>query len=394
MVQKVVVLAADYQYINNIETTIKSLFYHNDNTRVYIINYDIPQEWFINIRHYLNRGNQLIDRKINYEIIRNEHSSFNHINNMAFARFLIPELVNENKVLYLDSDTLVINSLDELFVQYNPLCLAACREPHVNNDYNSGVLLLNNKFFRENRNVVSELLEKGTNPELINGDQQVINEFFKNRITDLPKEYNFMVGLDWYFFYEPTPKSNEYFQVTSDLSHAKIIHYISADKPWNLTSVNRFRSLWWSYACLNWENVANQSGKHAIRIPSKKSAFMFTKSEYVEGLEKIVTKCPNVDFHICAWTGMGTNLTKLSEFDNVYLHPKVIGPKVDSLIANADVYLDINYSGKEINIIEKFAKLGKPVLEFSDTVTEFKNNNSKIIVQKNDIDKMIELINN
>lgn len=52
MVEKVVALAADYQYINQIETTIKSLFYHNDNTKVYVINYDIPQEWFINIRHY------------------------------------------------------------------------------------------------------------------------------------------------------------------------------------------------------------------------------------------------------------------------------------------------------------------------------------------------------
>ena len=28
--------------------------------------------------------------------------------------------------------------------------------------------------------------------------------------------------------------------------------------------VNRFRNLWWAYACLTWENVANQQDKRII----------------------------------------------------------------------------------------------------------------------------------
>lgn len=96
---------------------------------------------------------------------KDEHSSWGHINNMAFARFLIPKLIKEDKILYLDSDTLVISKLDKLFDQYNLTYLAACREPYVNNVYNSGVLLSDNKYFLEHTEIVSELLEQGKNPK-------------------------------------------------------------------------------------------------------------------------------------------------------------------------------------------------------------------------------------
>lgn len=61
---KTIALAANYAYINNIETTIKSIIYHNRVVKIYVFNYDIPQEWFIKINQYANQvGLQIIDQK-------------------------------------------------------------------------------------------------------------------------------------------------------------------------------------------------------------------------------------------------------------------------------------------------------------------------------------------
>ena len=38
---KTIALAANYAYINNIETTIKSIIYHNRVVKIYVFNYDI-----------------------------------------------------------------------------------------------------------------------------------------------------------------------------------------------------------------------------------------------------------------------------------------------------------------------------------------------------------------
>ena len=49
------VLAGDYGYIRYIEATLKSICYHHDNCKVYILNQDIPQEWFISVREKMGQ---------------------------------------------------------------------------------------------------------------------------------------------------------------------------------------------------------------------------------------------------------------------------------------------------------------------------------------------------
>ena len=49
MVQMNFVLSGDYDYINQIETTVKSIIYHHHRAKIYIINKDIPQEWFLTL---------------------------------------------------------------------------------------------------------------------------------------------------------------------------------------------------------------------------------------------------------------------------------------------------------------------------------------------------------
>lgn len=42
--KKAIVLAANYQYIDQVTTTIKSLFSHNTDINLYLINSDFPTE--------------------------------------------------------------------------------------------------------------------------------------------------------------------------------------------------------------------------------------------------------------------------------------------------------------------------------------------------------------
>ena len=44
MTKQVFALSGDYGYINQIETTAKSILYHNSGAEIYVINKDIPQE--------------------------------------------------------------------------------------------------------------------------------------------------------------------------------------------------------------------------------------------------------------------------------------------------------------------------------------------------------------
>ena len=114
--EKVIALSANYGYIDKVETTIKSILYNVKNVEIYLLNYDIPQEWFANINRYANQiDSKIIDEKFDPEELHDLNSGFKHINQMTYARLLIPKLIKANRVLYLDSDLVVDDEIDELF---------------------------------------------------------------------------------------------------------------------------------------------------------------------------------------------------------------------------------------------------------------------------------------
>ncbi len=208
---KTIVLNGDYGYLDEIETTIKSIIFNNKEVKIYVINPDIPHEWFINLNQYLNQiGSQIVDKKINQEYLNDVNSTFRGIKNIAFARILIPKLINENKVLYLDCDIVVDANLDELFnIDLENKWVCGVRDYQVPSEFNSGVLLINNKKWKES-NIVSSLLEKAKDPNLRNGDQTVINEVFKDRIEELDLSYNYQIGFEKAAFWEISKKLHNF----------------------------------------------------------------------------------------------------------------------------------------------------------------------------------------
>lgn len=168
--EKVIVLCGDNNYKRQILTTIKSICFHNDNVKFYIINADIDPKWIESINLYLNKINcSLIDLKIDSEIVK-DFSVYKHVSIATFFRYFIPLKLKERKVLYLDIDLVVNGNLDDIFnVDITNYPLAAvkdmiCFERDNNTkDFNAGVLLINNDVFKK-----EDIFNKAINIHLSN----------------------------------------------------------------------------------------------------------------------------------------------------------------------------------------------------------------------------------
>ena len=387
MNQATFVLAGDYGYIRYIETTLKSICYHHKDCKIYIMNQDIPQEWFIGIRKRLKRRNtELVDIKLTEDIISKEWKMppfGKHINYMTFARYFISQFVEEEKVLYLDSDIIVTRPLNELFeMELGNYLVAASKVVYGMSDrFNAGVLLINNKLWKE-ENVQKQCIEitSREHDSLEEADQTVLNRICGKHYIVLDDTYNFQIGYD-----RLAEERKEYFILNMKLDPLPaILHYLSDDKPWNFFYYGRLKDVWWEYSLMDWSQII------AHEIPKKKKeALIMTASQNLEQIEALVTALPNYTFNIMALTLMGDILVNLTKYDNVRLHPAILEWSIDRLIRKCDVYLDINHERKNLEVIKQVKEQEKRILAFENTANEYYYDK---IFNPEEIDKMIDCL--
>uniref|UniRef100_UPI003F4BCED4 glycosyltransferase family 8 protein n=1 Tax=Brachyspira catarrhinii TaxID=2528966 RepID=UPI003F4BCED4 len=161
-----------------------------------------------------------------------------------FYRLSIAELIkNVDRVLYLDCDIIVNDSLKELFeIDINNYYILAVKDIYfidskkdINESYfNSGVLVINSKLWLENN--VSELFENYylNNYKNIYTDQDVLNYCLKEKVKYLDDIWNYLPLKSLY-----TGKSIE---------NIKILHYAASAKPWNSNGrIFYFVDEFWKY---------------------------------------------------------------------------------------------------------------------------------------------------
>ena len=363
------VLAGDYGYIRYIEATLKSICYHHENCKVYILNQDIPQEWFISVREKMGqKQSELVDVKLTSGLVSETWKLpplGPHINHMTFARYFISQFVEEDLVLYLDSDTIVTRPLTALFELYlGTNLLAAAKVIYGLEDrFNAGMLLINNKLWRE-ENVQEQLIDI-TNREhenLLEADQTVLNMLAKNRYLVLDDTYNFQIGYD-----RLAEEREQYFVLEKSTNPLPaVIHYITDDKPWNLSSFSRLREVWWRYSMMDWSEITSH------KTPRKKrDIFIMTASQSLEQIEFLAMNLTNSIIHIAATTLMGDYLNSLRKYENIRLYPSILEWNCKKLIELCDVYLDINHEVKNQEVIEKIVEKKKPILSFNNVVNPY-----------------------
>ena len=392
---KTIVLAGDRNYTTQLETTIKSILYHNRDVKIYILNQDIMPDWFRKPRKIARMlGSEIIDVKLPEQTVFQNWKKQAHISSIAYARYFIPDYIQEDTVLYLDCDLLINDKLDGLFEQdVREHYLAAIRDAN-GQGFNTGVLLINNKKCRQEK-LKERLIEQSilTTKEVeegrfehFNGDQTIFNQVLQDDWLELDRAYNLQVGHDIVALY------NNWQEHLAFNGKPVVIHFTTYRKPWTTLIANRYRDLWWQFHDLEWSQILQHHiGEFELISPLDKefSCLTLTNSQDLEGVEELVTALPDVVFHIAAWTDMGDKLKKLEVYDNVRLHPQIVPPVLERLKRKVDIYLDIHQGSEVESILRDVRNFETPILSFSNTQHGMYD---QIVFDKENINLMIEAI--
>lgn len=389
-IKKVIVLAGDYNYINQVITTIKSVTYHNQGIKFYLINSDVPQEWFKLLNHRLRPLDSIIvDKKVSSAVLNQEHVGLSHVRPIAYGKIMIPNLLTEKgRILYLDSDTIVNANLGSLFkinMQGHPIAAALDLDEN-NGNFNTGVVLYDMDAVRQIPNLVADELNIGQNSHLRNADQDVMNQYFQNDFQELPLADNYQIGMDVTSFYE---NHHHYFAAMAKVQFPRIVHYLTADKPWRTISSGRLRKLWWQYYGLSWDDIYEHRPLQPIDSQYRGRFWTFLTSENMGALPTLIGKLPDYQFNIAAWTMFGEPVMHLLSAANVRLYPCIIQAQITALANECDAYLDVNYDGKESQVIQQFEVLQKPVLSFQSVAANPDGYQNYRIFRDNDIAGMV-----
>ena len=300
-------ICADYGYLTPAETLIKSIAYHNHDLPIYLLNTNIPQEWFLNINRRLAPINvRVVDAKFSASVLKDEAvSRTEYMNTMIYGRLLIPQLVPADRVLYIDSDSVVDRSLQPLFAtDLEGKVVGAVEDYSMPGTFNSGVLLLDNTKLKAIDNFTTDLLAKGQE-RTSNDDQTLLNQYFKDNWLQLDYGYNLQIGLDLTLFYNEHHSLPRFYQLLKKAQPGTIIHYSTSDKPWNFMSSGRLREKWWQYQSLEYSEIVRHAPLPTIRQHYRTRLFTFTQSEQLDNLETLLRVLPDCEFNVAAWTNMG-----------------------------------------------------------------------------------------
>lgn len=220
-----ILYTTNHSYINYLLVSLFSLLENNQeiHIRIHIVYDQFSQEDFFQIEKisnsYKNATIFYYDFAILKPMILDYHIPKWQNTDIANARlFFSTILPNAKQVLYLDSDTIIVDSLDNLVTYQNSIHMVKDAMPkrywqklNVSNYYNSGVLWINVALWQEKKcdqKITSVLKEQ---IPFHYPDQDILNVALKNEIAPLPLEYN-LFSRDWLlntYFLERYQKQND-----------------------------------------------------------------------------------------------------------------------------------------------------------------------------------------
>lgn len=264
----VVAYSSDDNYYRHLLVSMISLMSNNqefDSIKIYILDNGIREE---NKRNLVSWANQFRSKIIFYpfEHIANKLKTDNKFPLSAYGRLFLDEVVEEDKVLYLDCDSAINGSFYNLWSMgmEDNICFGV--QDNVSAYYktsigmkktdiyvNSGVLLIDLRKWREYRmqEHAIEMIKryKGAVPH---HDQGVINAICYGKIKRVHPKYNLQCPM-----FEYTPKQlkilNANYYTENELKEAfenpVFIHYTEgySNRPWRKNSTHPMRGIYRKY---------------------------------------------------------------------------------------------------------------------------------------------------
>lgn len=198
-----------------------------------------------------------------------------HVTLAAYYRLFVGSIFkNYNRIIYLDSDILILSDLSELFdvnLDGHP-CAAvldvgvACFDrrgrkyrnfgrymkdtlgvPDIDSYFNSGVMVFDLDEIRS-KNYEARMIELAKLNNRYLHDQNVLNAMFYNNYKKLEPLWNYQWQIQYEFpEYEKRLSQNLLDSYNKARKSPKIVHYLSPVKPWNNNSWE-YSDLYWVYA--------------------------------------------------------------------------------------------------------------------------------------------------
>lgn len=195
---------------------------------------------------------EFVDLSYYIEKVKDKLYTRDYYTNTTYFRLFLPELYPQyDKVVYLDSDIIVVGDISELynvdmgtnlitaapddiiqknkvFQDYAELVVGVAKYQHY---FNAGVLLMNLDQLRKFKFQEKFLYLLGTVKFSVAQDQDYLNRLCKGRTTLISHDWNVMPYVN-----EETKKED-----------IKLIHYNFAYKPWHFEDVT-YNEYFWKYA--------------------------------------------------------------------------------------------------------------------------------------------------
>ena len=368
--KKAVVLAANYAYVDQVLTTIKSICYHNRSICFYLINSDFPNEWIKQLNKRLEKfDSEIINCRVTSEQISRYKTDISYT---VFLRYFVADFVKEDKALYLDCDLVVTKNLDDLFAtDLQDYPLAAIRDfggrAYFGREiFNAGVLLIHNALWKQ-ENMTQKLIDLTNewHDKVDQADQSILNMLFENKWLELDFDYNHIV----------IHKQFTDYRLPVGQNYPAIIHYLSHRKPWKDLAAQTYRDVWWYYHNLEWTELGQNYHLHPLQkshiYPIKEpfACLIYTASDHIEQIDTLIQSLPDIQFKIAARVMVSDRLQQLLVYPNVTIFNGIhYLLDVDSeLVDTCQVLLDINHGEKTEEMLDQFSERGKLILAFENT---------------------------
>lgn len=203
------IYASDKNYAALTAISAVSLLKHNPGAKIVLLGYNLESDAQELVRSRVEKAGGTFEYKdVSSAISELKAKGYaGYTSYAAYARIFIPQVLDgEGRVLYLDCDTLVNGSLEDLLamdLEGNPFSLAIdcvpCAYKRVINHpldlpyYNSGVMVIDLGEWRKRR-CTERFLDELANPKGPNilGDQDIFVRVFPNETTLMPPKWNFI----------------------------------------------------------------------------------------------------------------------------------------------------------------------------------------------------------
>lgn len=218
---------------------------HDDNLSIYILDGGISDKH----KEEIKSLKSIKDCEINYVAI--DESLFEaykiikthpYLTLPAYFRLKLPSLLPQlDKIIYLDCDVIVNSSLKDFYnIDIEKYAIAGVRDINKrmlkknSNYYNSGVLLFNLQYWRDN-NIEQVLLDftKKNIDNIKTGDQEILNRVLEKQTKIVTDEWNV--------------QSSNFTNRSSYTSKPRIIHFVAKAKPWSGKCFSYHKNLYFKY---------------------------------------------------------------------------------------------------------------------------------------------------